>query len=212
MKFEATFRPKLKKIGMKKTGQNQQQLHILSGILAAGIVFGVVIYLFRRTMIVGSLIESVQFLVRNSDQASFAKRFLGYICSDMVWLFAIFVLGSSIYGGRMIYILLFVKAAGISAQACLFIQNNLTQGISIYYLIVFPGKCLLLLAMLIMGQNCVFTSNEIKKCLSEQGVENKRILSLFVLRSAVACGIVLAADLLIVVLAAILPPLAIHTP
>ena len=153
-------------------------------------------YLMRRTMMVDLLLESAYSMFAKTQERSFAKHFLGYLASDMTLAFVLFLLGSSVYGARFVYPLMFLKAAGCSTQACLFVQNCQPQGIGPYYLCLFPSKCLLLFALLIMGQNSIYTSEEIKKTVREQGSENKRVMSMFALRSVIAAGILALSDLL----------------
>ncbi len=195
MKIEAMLRPQLKKPVKINTDRNTLQMRILTGVLAAGIVFGILIYLMHRTMMVDQLSENMTSVMQRAGEQTFPKRFLGYIAADCLTMLVLFLLGSSTYGGPIVYVLLFLKAAGLGAQACLFVQNDLSQSIGLYYLKLFPQNCLLLFAWLMMGQNSVYTSGEIRKIVQEQGRENKRILPLFTVRSFVAWGIVLAADL-----------------
>ena len=207
MKIEAVFRPRVKQIERKTPDKNAIQLRILTGVLASGLVFGVLIYLLRRTMFVDALFDRTLEIINIKQESSFATRFLAILASDMLWVLLLVVLGTSIYGTWLLYPVMFLRAAGLAAQACLLIQNAKPDRIGLFYISIFPGNCLALLAMLMMGQNCLYTSTEIRKCVSEQGSENKRVLSMFFMRSAVVCGITLLSDLL----NTLLPVMFIHS-
>lgn len=207
MKIEAVFRPRVKQIERKTPDKNAMQLRILTGVLASGLVFGVLIYLLRRTMFIDALLDRTLEIINIKQDSSFAARFLSILASDMLWVLLLVVLGTSIYGTWLLYPVMFLRAAGLAAQACLLIQNAQPDKIGLFYISVFPGKCLTLFAMLMMGQNCLYTSTEIRKCVSEQGSENKRVLSMFLMRSAVVCSITLLSDLL----NTLLPVMFIHS-
>ncbi len=207
MKIEAVFRPRVKQTERKTPDKNAMQLRILTGVLASGLVFGVLIYLLRRTMFIDALLDRTLEIINIKIESSFAARFLAILATDMLWVLLLVVLGTSIYGTWLLYPVMFLRAAGLAAQACLLIQNAQPDKIGLFYICVFPGKCLALFIMLMMGQNCLYTSTEIRKCVSEQGSENKRVLSMFFMRSAVVCGITLISDLL----NALLPVMFIHS-
>lgn len=178
----------------KEADPSALSLHILTGVIAAGILFGVLMFLMNRPLFAEHLTPKIQSFF--TDQAHTADRFLGFLCSDGLLFLILLLCGTSAYGKYFLSVLLFLKASGFGASAGIFMQSFAQAGIGTYFLCVYPGRCLLFLAMLMMGQNCIHTGEEIRKAAAQEGSANKRFLTLFALRSAIIFALFLITDLL----------------
>ena len=196
MKVEAVFAKSEGFQTAKASDLPKRTLYRLTVVLAVGIFCGVLMVLTNKTLFSGTLQEEITTFHESFQNDSFLRRFFGFVCCD-TWFFALlFLCGSSNYGKQITYALLFLKASGIGALAAVYIQNLGQQGVGAYYIGVFPGKCLLLLVLLMMGQNCIHNEAELRQSFGKQGSANKNSCSMYVLRSAVIYIILLISDLL----------------
>ena len=173
-----------------------QNLHLLTAVLALGILFGVLIYLTRRTLLINHLLELIISFHTSSTNSSFIRRLVSFFCQDTLWFILMLICGTSLFGNYAIYGLLFLKASGIGALACLYTQNFQAENVGAYFICVFPGKILLLLILLMMGQNCTHMCQTMRKDWLQQGSANTRSISLFAARSGVVYGILIISDFL----------------
>ena len=199
MKVKAVISKKpMIRLDTKTADKNTQQLHILTGVLASGILFGVMIFLVKRALFT----QQIRIICSTEPNIEILqKQLMGYLAADTLFFLCLLLCGSSAVGIYPIYPILFLKASGLGALACTFIQNEPQQSAGVYYTCVFPGKCLLILVMLIMGQNCLYTSDRIKKQILQQGSENNRLLPLYLTRSCVVYILLILSD----VISAVLP-------
>ena len=194
MKVKAVISKKpMIRLDTKTADKNTQQLHILTGVIAFGILFGVMIFLLKRAVFTQQIRISY---CTEPDIEAMQKQLLGYLAADTLFFLCLLLCGSSVVGIYPIYPILFLKASGLGALACTFIQNEPQQSVGTYYTSVFPGKCLLILVMLMMGQNCLYTSDRIKKQILQQGSENNRLLSLYLTRGCVVYILLILSDII----------------
>ena len=197
MRIQAVFTKKEPpQFSRTRQDASAQKLYMLTAVLALGILFGVVIYLTRRTMLLEQLLARIVSFHTRGEKNAFIRNFAGFWGCDTIWFLLLLICGTSPVGTCAVYVLLFLKASGIGALACLYTQNFQAQTVGAYFLCVFPGKILLLLVLLMMGQNCIHMCQTVRTDQTQQGTENKRSLSLFAARSGIVYGILLITDLL----------------
>ena len=153
-------------------------------IIVIGIIVGVVLYFYSDSKILDSLCD--YFFTFTSDFSNKNKPEIlsGIIIVNIPYFFIMLFLGTSTIGGAISLLITAFKSIGISFLTTYIYHNFTLKGIEYCLLILFPGKFLLILAMLMLTKNSLETSMKIyRKIHLNQDSEIR--FDKYILRSAV---------------------------
>lgn len=126
--------------------------------IASGLIFGVVSYIFSSSLIESELYKLfVDFHLLFSDKTNL-EIFSGFALSGLAYFFLMFVVGGSIFGKLLCSFITFIKAVGISLVTTYLYCDYGLKGFEYALLVFFPGKIILLFAMLFMTKTCIESS------------------------------------------------------
>ena len=135
---------------------NRLLLSFLS--IASGLVFGTVSYIFSSCLIKNELYKLfVDFSIIFSDK-TYLEIFSGFALSGLAYFFLMFIVGGSIFGKLLCSFITFIKAVGISLVTTYLYCDYGLKGFEYALLVFFPGKIILLFAMLFMTKTCIESS------------------------------------------------------
>lgn len=166
------------------TDSFNKSLIAITAVIGFGVVFGGLLFMFDRQLFLNELWNHYVSFKTDVEAKSFVETFSGFLLSELLFYAILSILGTSAVGSFLIYPLIFLKGAGIGALASFFVQSFSLDGVGYYFLSVFPGKTVFMLALLILSQNCIQTSGRIRKSL-KNGSEVVD-LKLYALRTAIA--------------------------
>ena len=85
----------------------------------------------------------------------------GIVLYGLLYFIILFILGGSFLGSVAAPIVTLIKSAGLTLIVSNLYCEYALKGLEYTLLVFFPGKCILILAMLLMTKNCIATSRKI---------------------------------------------------
>ena len=169
---------------------------IISAItIAVGIIFGAIIYILSKDNLNSSLVE--YFINFSTDFSNKNKPEIlsGIILSHIPYFIMMIIFGTSVVGTPAVILLTNIKSMGIGLLTTYIYSSFSLKGIEYCLLVMFPGKFILIFAMILLTQSCFVTSNDII-----QRLKNKegRVVSLekFAVRSILIFGLIILSALI----------------
>lgn len=160
-------------------------------IIALGIICGTIIFLLSDNSITETLFEYFISFTTDFSNKNKPEILSGLILSHIPYFIATIVLGLSVVGVYLIPIITFIKSIGIGLLITYIYQAFTLKGIEYCLLVLFPGKFFLIFAMILLTQNCLITSNNIR--LSAKGSKGRVVEpDKFILRTIFIVFIILA--------------------
>lgn len=161
----------------ENTSLNISFVSVLSGLIS-----GVTVYIF----IDSDIKEKISYLFFEfysvfSDKTSI-EIFSGIALYGIIYFTAMFILGGSIFGKTILPALTFFKAMGITILACYFYNKYSMNGLQYALLVFFPGKFILIAAMLILTKICFETSRDI---LSFEKCEKAQLIRIYAIKGCI---------------------------
>ena len=172
-----------------------KSLIIIAVVIAFGIVAGGLLFAFNRQLFLNELWKHYVSFRTDVEAKSFIETFSGFALNELLFCAVLSILGTSAVGTFFVYPLIFLKGMGIGALASFFVKSFALDGIGYYFLTVFPGKTVFILALLILSQNCIQTSGRIRKSL-RNSVSNDVDLKLYALRTVIAALVFITGSLI----------------
>ena len=133
--------------------------------VSIGIVVGSIVYAISKGELTDTLLEyfisfSMDFTDKNKPEI-----LSGIVLSNIPYFIAMVILGTSAVGTPVVLPLTFVKSMGLGLLTTYIYDAFALKGIEYCLLVLFPGKSVLIFAMILATQNSIITSNIIRKKL-----------------------------------------------
>ena len=169
---------------------------IISAItIAVGIIFGAIICILSKDNLNLSLIE--YFINFSTDFSNKNKPEIlsGIILSHIPYFIMMIIFGTSVVGTPAVILLTNIKSMGIGLLTTYIYSSFSLKGIEYCLLVMFPGKFVLIFAMILLTQSCFVTSNDIRQRLTNK---EGRVVSLekFAVRSILIFGLIILSALI----------------
>lgn len=162
--------------------QKDTSLNISFLSVFGGLSSGTLIYICLNDNFRDSICRLfVDFYSVFTDKSSI-EIFSGIVFYGIIYFISMFIIGGSIFGKTMAHIITFFKVLGITVLACSFYTEYSIKGLQYALLVFFPGKCTLLVAMLLMTKICFETSRDI---LSFEKSEKSQLIQTYIIKSSV---------------------------
>ena len=142
---------------------------IISAItIAVSIIIGAVIYILSKDNFDSSLVE--YFINFSTDFSNKNKPEIlsGIILSHIPYFIMMIIFGTSVFGTPAVIFLTSIKSMGIGLLTTYIYSSFSLKGIEYCLLVMFPGKSVLLFAMILLTQSCFVTSNDIRHSLKNK--------------------------------------------
>lgn len=168
--------------------------NISAFILIAGIISGTFIYIISRNNIANELFEYfISFSMYFSNKNNI-EILSGLIMQNITYYIFMLVFATCVFGTSAVFFISFVKAMGLGMLTTHIYNEFALKGIEYCLLVFFPGKLLLIFAMVLLTQNCYLTSLDINKKVR---YNNDRVVELrkFGLRALLILIIILISSL-----------------
>lgn len=141
--------------------------------IAVGIIFGCIIYFFSDQSVFDSLkTYFIKFSTEFSDKNK-SEIISGLIVSYLPYVIIMLIFGACAWGTAPVFIMSFLKSAGIGMTATYLYDVYALKGIEYSLLVFYPGKIIAVFAMLALTHSCYSMSRNINmliKCKGEGAV------------------------------------------
>lgn len=166
-----------------KTNQNKRfkidnKILLVSLTMILAIVIGSIISIRYRNFFCNEINNKfISFYTDNTDQ-SFFQNFLSIIYENFVFVFLCLLSGTSIIGFIPVALLVFFKTIGLSVLTSYIFYSYLLKGLEFYFLIIYPGKILLIFTILFVASSSLRLTENIYKVVdkNENADINKAII------------------------------------
>lgn len=193
MKINAVILPK--KSDKDNSYENDKSIYISFIFILCGLICGALIYLFTGANLKGSIWNLFTGFFTDFSNKSNPEIISGLILSGLPYYFAMIVFGSSIFGYPFVLLLSFIKSMAPSLLFSYLYSSYGLQGAEYVFLVMAPGKIIMLLGVLMLTQSCLTMSASLQKLTNEGSKDCKHELRKFVLRSVIIYVVLLASDL-----------------
>lgn len=177
-----------KKLKLSPLRISDKSAMVSFAVIAAGIIFGAVLYLFQASLFRSELWNyfirfSVDFSNKNKSEI-----LSGLIISNLPYVVLMIIFGACALGVPAIFILSFFKSAGLGALICYIYNSYALEGIEYCLLVLFPAKVILLFAMLLLTQSCYTLSKDIYLTVKTNS-SSEIYIEKYIVRSFLICCI-----------------------
>ena len=162
-------------------------------IIALGIICGTIIFLVSDSTVAETLFEYFISFTTDFTNKNKPEILSGLILSHIPYFIVMIILGVSIVGVYLVPVITLIKSIGIGMLITYIYQTFMLKGIEYCLLVLFPGKFIMLFAMILLSQNCLITSNNIR--LSAHGNKDRVVeLDKYILRTVFIAMIILVSS------------------
>lgn len=196
MKINAAFtkRPKIKAAEHFQSDFKRRTLILSVLSIALGITFGTIMFIFNDKYISNELLKFFIDFETDFSGKSFFEIFFGFLAVNLVYIILLVVFGSSAIGEIPIVLLTFIKSLGIGSLTSYLFGEYGIRGLEYYLLVFLPGKVVLIFAMVLLLQNSLLSSHQIRQTV--KGIINDKIdIKLYLLRTALIILIFILASI-----------------
>lgn len=159
---------------------------ISASIIIVGITVGTALYVLSEKAIENQLWN--YFISFSTDFANKNKPeiFFGLVMQNLAYFSVTLFCALCVFGTPAVFFLSFTKSLGLGMLTTYIYDSFALRGIEYCLLVFFPGKILLIFAMILLTQNCYVMSTDINRSIrnkSEGGVEFRKftLRGLFIL-------------------------------
>ena len=146
-------------------------------IIIVGVISGALLYSIRGESLTGELLESFLGFATDFSHKSKPEIISGLLLPDIIYFIVMIILGTCAFGTPAVILISAVYSMGLSLTVAYIYDSFALQGIEYCLMIFLPGKFMLILAMLLLTQNCVVTSNGIRLAIYGKSL-NDRVVDL----------------------------------
>lgn len=143
---------------------NDKPLLVSFVFLLSGLLFGIIIFSFSREFVSLEIGSALLNFNKTFVKMSYPEIFGRITLNGLSYFIAMYILGGSIFGKYLCPLLSTVKIIGISLITSFLYSDFGLKGLEYALLILFPGKVLLIFAMLIMTKICIDYSRGVLCC------------------------------------------------
>lgn len=144
-------------------------------VIFIGIVAGVVLYNFADKSLIEELRDLVIYNMTNLANKNKPELFYGLIADNVIYFAFTLIFAMCVFGTPAVFFITFSKAMGLGLLTTDIYSSFGLEGIEYCLLILFPGKFVLIFAMILLTQNCYVNSNSITKSINP---DNGRVVDL----------------------------------
>lgn len=164
-------------------------------IIAMGIISGTIIFLVSDDTVAETLFEYFISFTTDFTNKNKPEILSGLILSHIPYFVVMEILGVSVVGIYLIPMITFIKSVGIGMLVTYIYQMFTLKGIEYCLLVLFPGKFILIFAMILLAQNCLITSDNIR--LSAHGNKDRVVeLNKYILRTIFIAMIIIVSSII----------------
>lgn len=181
MKVSASLFPKKNK--KAKTTKKITTDTVLIGsalVIGLGLILGVLSYGLNESLFSNELYTYFFEFNYNFANKSFLEISSGILLSNMIYFAVMTVMGTSAVGSYFVMIPTLIKSLGIGTLVCYLYMSYELTGVEYCFLVLFPGKIILLFTMLILTQTSFKMSNEIKNQLNRNTAKKIELKKFFI--------------------------------
>ena len=164
-------------------------------VIFIGVVSGAILYNFTDESLINEL--TALFIGNTTDLLNNNKPelFYGLIVDSLIYFALMLIFAMCVYGTPAVFIISFAKAMGLSFLTTDIYGSFGLEGIEYCLLILFPGKFVLIFAMILLTQNCFINSNNITKSINS---DNNRVVDLkkYAIRTVVISGLIVVSAII----------------
>lgn len=196
MKISAVFSKKdISAFGFPKNKLNDKTKHtkqkltlsdkllLISGaVILSGITVGVLLFRTNSTYMSGELCKYFLSFSTDFSGKSFLEILSGFLSVNLIYYCIVTVMGTSALGDLPVALATFLQATGIGALTSYLFTTYGIRGFEYFLLVLFPGKVILLIAGILLSQNCIKSVIQIRSSLKQTSHE-KYDLKLYLIRS-----------------------------
>lgn len=167
MKISATFsKPKIKYNSFKELFP--QGLAISAAVFAAGIIVSSVVFVLNKVFISEKIDTYFNYFYLSASSKNFIEIFCGSILVILPFYVLLVIFGTSVYGSYAGLAMLFFKSFGMGAVVSFLFYKYQLKGIEYFLLVFLISKLILVFDLLFISQNCVSSSQKIKKLAEKE--------------------------------------------
>ena len=161
---------------------SKKSAFISASVIAVGIIAGTCIFVFSKESISNSLFDYFVNFSTDFSNKNKPEILSGIILSHISYFVMMLIFGTSVVGTHAVIILTCVKSMGIGVLTTYIYSAFSLKGIEYCLLVLFPGKSILIFAMILLTQSCYVASNNIRESIK---IREGRVVSFdkFVLRA-----------------------------
>ena len=148
-------------------------------IIATGLVFGSLFYTFEGSLLKDELWNFFVSFSSDFSNKNKSEVLSGLLISNLPYICLMTVFGTCAVGTPAVLLLSFLKSAGLGALSSYIYGAYAVKGIEYCLLVFFPGKIIMLFAMLLLTQSCYNLSKDIFSSLKQEGIKKVNIEKYF---------------------------------
>ncbi len=189
MKIKAVFMSRPKSKSRRAFSKEKTNNYTLIFFLSAAVILGVIIFAVNKSSIVNEFSEPYVYFLDSLATKSKPDIFLGLIKNTLSYVLLVLLFSTSAIGDILIYLLSFIKLAGMSAFTAFLYSRFGIAGIKYCFAVYIPGKCLFTVATLILIDLCIKISkdyrqkNRMSKQETQQAGKKMILVVLFLIAS-----------------------------
>ena len=151
-------------------------------VIAAGIIIGAIVYSIAKSDVTDTLCEYFLKFTTDFSNKNKPEIISGLTLTHLPYLFMMFIFGTSLIGTPAVFTLTAMKSIGLGLLTTFIYDTYSLEGIEYCLLVLFPGKFILIFAIILLTQNCCINSLGIKYTV--KGIEGRVVqFDKYILRS-----------------------------
>ena len=148
-------------------------------VIFSGVIAGIALYIVSDEALLEDLGNRFILFANEFINKNKPEIFSGLIFQDIIYCAFMLVFAFCIFGTPIVFLLSFIKAMGLGLLTTYIYDIYALKGIEYCLLVIFPGKLILIFAMILLTQNCYVNSTQMTKKLlyqSDGGVSLKKYI------------------------------------
>ena len=182
MKINTLIIPGIKFRKIKLFSPGNYKKHLYTIFLSLAVVSGVVIYSVNKNDFNSTFSGMFSEFCIDFTCSGKADIFFGLLKNMLPYIIIILLLSTSAVGDLLIYLLTFIKISGMSTYTAFLYTQYGIAGIKYIFTVFLPGKCIFIIAALILTDLCTKISRDyrVKNKLSESELKKAGLILLTV--------------------------------
>ena len=141
---------------------------ISAGAIALGIVLGSILYSAGKVAEDSTLIDYFISFAMDFSNKNKPEILSGIILSHIPYFIMMLIFGTSVIGTPAVVLLTCIKSMGLGLLTTYIYSAFSLKGIEYCLLVLFPGKFILIFAMILLTQSCLVNSESIRNSLKNK--------------------------------------------
>lgn len=153
----------MKIISIKSLNIKDKNLIWSFAVILLGIIFGIFLYICSKTFLDVKLNDLFINFSENIAINNFLEKLHIIILGNIILFLCLIICGGSLFGRWLCPLLIIFKVSGISIIICHLYSTYGLTGLEYVLLVFFPGKILLIYALLFMCKSSISMSEKIRQ-------------------------------------------------